>query len=196
MRAGTVAFRSLLGVVALLAVGCSSPRGLDQPTLALQPSERGDVEAQARKAMAKGAFVDAWNQAAEADLDRSLLEEIAIGAAGRPVEAASDGTAGGVGGLFGSSGAARSMFEALAKRYGGLSKEGRASLDAWTAKLEHDSEWVRAAEVQMMAADDAPAFRAAWDVYRRAPPDEAPAVLEAIGKAREKLQSRDGGSGG
>ena len=42
--------------------------------------------------------------------------------------------------------------------------------------------------IQIVAADDAPDYAAAWRVYAEAPPDESAALLEALRKAREKAR--------
>lgn len=157
---------SVLLVAALLA-GCSGVDDLSGGRPKLTDSERDDVRVQVEKALQRKRFNLAWNQEVQAGADRARLETIALGALRARSRHAGD------------------MFAALRERHGGLSEDARAAVGLQTAAAVAAGRWHRAVAIELMTAEDPPAYRGAWAVYRDAPPDRAPALLEAITDAKQ-----------
>lgn len=176
--------RSLLVVLPLLLLGCTEARTLDREPMPLTPSERADVESSVQRAEAAKAWTSAWNQAVDGGLDRSTLERIVLGAL-----------------ADGETGEAASMLEALRDKYlgegqPGLTPDARAKVTALSDAAALEDRWARAVEIEIAAADARAGdgtFPGAWRIYRKAPPGEAPALLELIDEARkEARENRDG----
>jgi hypothetical protein len=55
-------------------------------------------------------------------------------------------------------------------------------------KAREAGSWHRALSLEIESADDPPTYQAAWALYRAAPPDLAPSLLEAIQAARDELK--------
>lgn len=154
-----------------LALGaCSSVGAIDAPRRPLAGTEPTTVRAKADEAVAKEDFSAAWNHELHAGADRGRLETIFLAAL-----ADDDGDAG-------------EMFAQLRKAFGGLTPDGQAKVDAVASRAEAETppRWKRSVEVHLLTAKDPPEFSAAWDVYRRAPPDDALDILEAIQDARKE----------
>lgn len=163
-----------LGAACLLGLGaCSGIEGLDGPTgggggpPALNSTETASVRGQVDKAVAARRWKVAWNQEIEAGADRERLEAIAVGALGDRSRHAED------------------MLDALRARHGALSPTGRAQVDSWAQEAQAEGHWLRAVTLELQSADDPPAYVRAWAVYRAAPVEIAPDLLEAITDARE-----------
>jgi hypothetical protein len=154
--------RSMAWVVAFALVGCAGVSDLSTPASPSLGRHVEDVRRKADEALAAGRFADAWNLEAQAGTDRARLEAIALAA------------------LVADQGPYEDMFPALRMRFGGLSTEARAKVDALAREREGAGRYAAAADVQIVAADDAPAYEAAWDVYKRTPVKDALAVLERI----------------
>ena len=69
---------------------------------------------------------------------------------------------------------------------GGLTPEGRARVKDLTAAAEARGDREEAVRLALDAAEDAPAYAAAWAVYQRTPAREAEDVLDDILEARRK----------
>ncbi len=163
--------RSLL--VLLLAssvVACSDLAALDTggDSPALSGEEQATVRVQVDKALAEQRYKVAWNQEVAAGADRGRLEAIALTA------------------LEAQSGHADDMFVALRTKHGGLSASARERVDGLVATARESGSWSRALDLELLTADDPPAFTRAWSVYRAAPPDRATALLESIQEAKEE----------
>jgi hypothetical protein len=154
-------------VLALALSACTSVSSLDAPRRPLDGSEPQTVRQKSDEATKKKDFAVAWNHEFHAGGDRDRLEAIFLAA------------------LEDGSSAATDMMAQLKKAFGGLSAPAQAKVNDVSERAEKTS-WVRAAEIQILAAADAPKFEAAWDVYRRAPPKDALSVLEAIQDARKE----------
>jgi hypothetical protein len=168
-RAGAARLAATL--VALLwagAAGCAKVAPIDDAAKgpALSPAERTTVREQVAKAQGAGEWTAAWNQEIAAGGDRATLEMIAVKA------------------LEDDAGAAKDMFRELRAK-GPLGAEAKTMLRAAVQRAEGKDRWSRATELALASAEDPPQFAEAWEVYRRAPPDEAPALLEQIQEARE-----------
>jgi hypothetical protein len=159
--------RALLVLIALAATACSRVAALDTRPMDLSEPERAAVREQADRSRGEKEWKDAWNQEVEAGADRARLETIAL-------EAAAD-----------SDGDAKDMFAELRRRWGGLSETAQDGLARVLQKAEAEKDYGLAVEVLILAADDAPTYAGAWDLYRRAPPDEAVDILGEIRLARE-----------
>jgi hypothetical protein len=79
------------------------------------------------------------------------------------------------------------MLAELIGAFHGLSPEARARVGVESKKAVEAGKWTRAAEIELAAAEDAPAYKAAFAVYERTPVGDALAVLEKIERARKKL---------
>jgi hypothetical protein len=165
---------ALPGLVVLAAwmAGCTSPRGLEGEPMALSAAERGAVEAQVQKARAEGEWTLAWNQSVDMGASREALEDVALGALAADERAAAD------------------MFEALFAKWGGLTPPARQRVDDLVRRAVEAGDPVRAAAIEIAAAEDAPAYQGAWRVYGAAPATSAPDVLERIRDARKKHAGR------
>lgn len=141
--------------------------GLSADAPKLSDAERDDVRAQVEKALAQGRYNLAWNQEAQAGADRARLEAVAIEA------------------LRARSRHAPSMFEELRETHGGLTDDARTKVTLQTDAAREAGRWMRAVQIEIMTADDPPAYRRAWALYRDAPPDQAPDLLAAITDAKQ-----------
>lgn len=108
----------------------------------------------------------AWNQEIEAGADRAQLQEIALAALADRSRHAGD------------------MLAALHQRFGALPAAGRARVDGLVREAKSEGHWSRALDIELLSADDAPAFSQAWALYQDAPVERAPDLLEAIQEAR------------
>lgn len=162
--------RPLVGLTALLLAcllsSCAGLSGLGDETPTLGPDEQASVHAQAERALAEGRFNAAWNQEVAAGADRERLEAVAVAA------------------LAGRSRHTEDMFQALHARFGPLGPTARERVTALVAEARGLGSWERAVDLEIQAADDAPAYTAAWALYRAAPADLAPGLLAAIQEAR------------
>lgn len=174
MRRRTFLPLAAAGVLALLGCAGVEPlrAGGDVPLADRTPEIRAKVD----EATAKGRYADAWNLEAQTGTDRARLEAIALAA------------------LAADRGPYDDMLAALRGRFGGLSEAGRARVEEIAAGQEAVGRFDDAAATQLVAADDAPAFARAWDVYRRAPVDDALPILRAIERARERAADPSAGS--
>ncbi|MHC5011680.1 MAG: hypothetical protein ACYTG6_12160 [Planctomycetota bacterium] len=152
----------------LLVASCSSPKGLDETPMSLSPDEAALVEEQVARAREAEEWTAAWNQAVDAGTDRSGLEAIALDA------------------LEADDGAAEDMLDALRRKWGGLTPAGRERVTALSRRAMGKKDYERAASIEVFAAEDAPAYAAAWRIYRETPPGDAEAVLEVIRSARAR----------
>jgi hypothetical protein len=109
----------------------------------------------------------AWDQEIEAGADRGRLEEITLAA------------------MAEDSGPYEDMVAQLKKKWGGLSEGAQAKATALANQAEGKGDVARAADVLILTANDAPEYRAAWDLYGRAPVKKAGDVLDKIQKARK-----------
>lgn len=149
-----------------LAAGCSGVDSLSADAPKLSDAERDDVRAQVEKAIEQQRFNLAWNQEVQAGADRERLERVAVEA------------------LRARSRHAPSMFTELRERHGGLSADARTKVTLQTDAAKQEGLWSRAVQIELMTADDPPAYAGAWAVYRAAPPDQAPDLLAAITDAK------------
>ncbi|MBL9087746.1 MAG: hypothetical protein JNM10_11455 [Planctomycetia bacterium] len=149
-------------VLALALAGCAGLSDLSAPASPSLGNHAQDVRRKADEALAAGKFEEAWNLEAAAGTDRSRLEAIALAS------------------LAADKGPYEDMFPALRKKFGGLSTEARAKVDALAAERETAGHFDDAVDLQLVAADDAPAYEAAWGVYKRTPVKDALDVLERI----------------
>jgi hypothetical protein len=159
------------------AAACSNVTALDAPRRPLSPGEPPTVREKSDEALAAKQYAVAWNHEFHAGGDRARLEAIFLAA------------------LADDAGAAEDMMEQLRAAHGGLSEGATARAKEVAAAEEGRGDWERAAEVLVLVASDAPAFEAAWDVYRRAPPKDALTVLETIQQARVEHEQAAGKRG-
>ncbi len=162
-----------VAVLCLVLGACSSIRSLDEDPLPLSASEKAHVGTQVDKALEKRRWETAWNQAVDAGADRGRLETIALGA------------------LQDDDGAAEDMLEALVGKWGGLTPTARGRVQALVKAALVEDDWGRAVEIEILAAEDAPTYQAAWDLYSGAPPRRAESLLEAITGARGDAEKTD-----
>lgn len=160
--------RSLVWVVAFALAGCAGVSDLTAPASSGIGTHAQDVRRKADEALAAGKFEEAWNLEAAAGTDRARLEAIALAS------------------LAADKGPYEDMFPALRKKFGGLSTEARARVDALAQEREAAGQYDAAVALQLVAADDAPAYDAAWGVYKRTPVKDALEVLETIEAAAAK----------
>ena len=165
--------RLAVPVCCLILGACASVRGLDGDPLPLSTAEKARVGAQVDKAVATGEWDAAWNQAVDAGADRSRLEAVALAA------------------LADEDGVSSDMFEALIDKWGGLTPAARGQVSDLVRAGIGENDWDRAVEIELLTADDAPTYAAAWAVYDRAPANKAAAVLTAIGEARSDREKAD-----
>lgn len=170
--------RSAAWVLAFALAGCAGVADLSSPASPSVGSHAQDVRRKADEALAAGKFEEAWNLEAAAGTDRSRLEAIALAA------------------LAADKGPYDDMFPALRKKFGGLSTEARAKVDALAGERESAGQFDDAVDVQIVAADDAPAYEAAWGVYKRTPVKDALEVLERIQDAAAKATPAAGANAG
>jgi hypothetical protein len=158
-----------LSLVLLLLAGCSGVADLSKPAPSLAGDERAAVARKSDQALKEGKYSDAWELEVHAGGDRARLEAIAL----VPLKA--------------DEGPYEEMFAQLVKKFGGVTPKARTAVDAATNEAEGTGRWKRAADIQIAAADDAPAYKGAWAVYDRTPPSKALEVLDRIHAAREAL---------
>ncbi len=161
---------------------CSGISGLDEPAAELSTSERATVREQVDAAVEAKTYRAAWDQEVTAGADRTRLERVALAALENHSRHAPD------------------MFEALREKWGALQPAAREQVSTWTAAAQQREEWGRALELELITADDPPAFTRAFAVYKAAPPLFAPDLLEEIQDARadheEQAKTKAEGSGG
>jgi hypothetical protein len=161
------------------AAGCSGVSSLaTTKPLVTDGGEVAAVHAKSDEAVKGGKYAEAWDLEAAAGQDRGRLESIALAS------------------LAADEGPYEKMFGELTKKFHGLSPEARARVGAESRKAMEAKKWGRAADIELAAAEDAPAYKAAFGVYERTPPDDALAVLERIEKARRKATTPAPSSGG
>ena len=165
--------RSAVLICCLILGACASIRGLDEDPLPLSTTEKARVNTQVDKALAGNDWDAAWNQTVDAGADRSRLEAVALAA------------------LADKDGAAPDMFEALVEKWGALTPPARGQVAALVEASVAENDWDRAVELELLTAEDAPTYAAAWVVYDRAPPSKAEAVLAAIVEARSDREKAD-----
>lgn len=175
----------LAAVLLLVPLGtgaCSGLQTLDEKPADLSENERTAVRVQVDKAVADGTFGAAWDQEVHAGADRGRLEAIALAALEKHSRHAPD------------------MFAALREKWGALTPAGRARISEWSETAQRNGEWGRALELELVTADDPPAYERAWGVYKRAPSLRATDLLEEIQDARaahaEDAAASSKGSGG
>jgi hypothetical protein len=160
----------------LLAGGLSACSGVGSLTAdapKLTSAEKDSVRVQVEKALTQKRYNLAWEQEVAAGADRAQLERIALLA------------------LRGRSGHAESMLAALRERHGDLTPEMRALITQEAEAAKASRHWERAVQIELQAAGDAPAYEAAWALYRAAPADRAPGLLKAITAAKEAHAESD-----
>ena len=141
---------------------------------ALSEDESLAVRAQVEKAVAEKRWESAWNQEVAAGGDRHRLELIALAA------------------LRDESGDADDMFEALHEKWKGITPAARQAIDRMRVESEGRDrpDWDRALEIELVTADDPPAFKRAWDVYKRADARAAEDLLERLQEARKRYEEK------
>ena len=157
----------------LILGACASLRGLDEDPLPLSAAEKARVGTKVDEAVVEREWDAAWNQAVDLGADRSRLEAVALAA------------------LADDDGVAQDMFEALIGKWGGLTPAGRGRVKTLVEASIDERDWDRAVEVELLTAEDAPTYAAAWAVYDRAPPQDAVSALAAIGEARSEQEKAD-----
>jgi hypothetical protein len=167
-----VSFRAMrrLALPALLALlssaACSGVRAPTGPTRPLAPDEVRIVRQKSAMAVEQKQWGVAWDQEIEAGSDRGRLEDIALAA------------------MAADSGPYEDMLAELKKKWGGLSAGGQTRASALAAEAEGRKDWSLAADILILTANDAPEYKAAWDLYGRAPVKKAGVVLDKIQSAR------------
>lgn len=163
--------RLAVALAALLLAACSGPTSLrsGRDPLVSDPAEVASVRAKVDQAVKEGQYADAWNLEAAAGRDRARLEAIALAS------------------LAADEGPYEKMFAELLGAFHGLTPEARARVGVESKKAMDASKWERAAEIELVAAEDAPAYKAAFAVYERTPVGDALGVLRKIERARAKL---------
>lgn len=156
---------TLLGI--LLLGACASVRGIDDAPGSFSSQEKAKVEVGIDRALSDEEWGAAWDQAVSVGASRARFEAIALQA------------------LADDAGVAEAMFEALREKWGALTPDGRTRARALGAAAIREGDWERAAQIEILVADDAPAYAGAWAIYEQAPADEASDILRMIGKARE-----------
>lgn len=160
---------SAIATLVLPAAGCSGVSPLSgSKTLVSEQGEVAAVHAKVDEAVKDGKYADAWDLESAAGQNRGRLESITLAS------------------LAADEGPYEKMFVELIKTFHGLSPEARARVGAESKKAMESKKWDRAASIELAAAEDAPAYKAAFGVYERTPPSDALAVLEAIERARRK----------
>jgi len=170
-----------LAVIAVAACpACSGISGLDAAPgadSALSAGEQSAVRRQVAQAVEAKRWKIAWNQEIEAGADREALEEIALSA------------------LRDDSRHAEDMLDALRGRWGALREPGRARVTTWVSEARAAGLWSRAMTLELLSADDPPTYARAWALYRDAPVELAPDLLEDIKDARKDALDEKAGDG-
>lgn len=157
----------------LTLAACSGVSGLDEEPMALSSVEKARVDGQVSKALEARRWTAAWNQAVDGGASRERFESIAVSA------------------LADDDGDAADMLEALRAKWGGLTPAARGRVDELVQEELRRRDWERAVEIELLAADDAPAYEAAWALYEDAPPHKAHDLLQAIDEARREREEED-----
>lgn len=126
------------------------------------------VHAKVDQAVKEKRFADAWDLEAASGKDRARLETIAIAS------------------LAADEGPYEAMLKELIGEFHGLSPQARSRVGAESKKAMEAKNWDRAAEIEIAAAEDAPAYKAAFAVYELTPPTDALSVLTQIDTARRR----------
>jgi hypothetical protein len=163
---------AVVAAVAACAFGCAGVASLDDQGPALSDDERRAVRGQVDAALDAKSYKAAWAQEVAAGADRGRLAEIAVAA------------------LEHRSGNAGDMFAAMHAKWGALEPGPRARVSALVEAARRAGDWERALELEILAADDAPAYARAWAVYEAAPHDRAPALLDSVLEARKEHAER------
>ena len=165
--------RRLAPVCALLSLAlftaCSGVRELSGSPRSLSGTESQAVRRKSDELRAQKKWAEAWDQEVEAGGDRARLEAITIAS------------------LDADEGPFEEMLAQLRKKFGGLTDGGKASATEIATRAEGKNDWKRAADVLLATAEDAPDYKAAFDLYARATGTNvkhAPAILEKIQAAR------------
>lgn len=178
MRFGFALGYAVLAALGTSIAGCSGVSSLStSKTLVTDGGEVAAVHAKVDQAVKEGKYADAWDLEAAAGRDRARLESIALASL-----AADDGPY-------------EKMLTELIGAFHGLTPEARARVGAESKKSMEALKWDRAAEIEIAAAEDAPAYKAAFGVYERTPPSDALSVLERIEKSRRQLTSKTSPTG-
>jgi hypothetical protein len=151
----------------LLLASCSGVREPTGPSRPLAPGETQVVRKKSAEAVAQKEWAVAWDQEVEAGADRARLEEITLSA------------------MAADSGPYEDMVAALQKKFGGFTDAALARATALAHEFEGKGDFSRAVDIQLLIANDPPEYKAAWDLYGRAPVKKAGAVVDAIQKARK-----------
>jgi hypothetical protein len=154
----------------LLLAACTGAADLKGPDRTVPADASAALRRKADEALTEAKYADAWNLEAQAGSDRARLEAIAVAS------------------LDADNGPYEDMMKALRGKFGGLSADARSRVSAVTKKFEADRKWTDAAEVEIVTADDAPAYQGAWGVYTRTPVKDALDVYQRIEKARKALE--------
>jgi hypothetical protein len=158
---------ALLAAASLTCSACSGVRAPTGPTRPLAPNEVQVVRKKSEEAVQQKAWAVAWDQEIEAGADRGRLEDIMLAS------------------LAADSGPYEDMIAELEKKWGGLSESAQTRAATLASESEGKKDFKLATDILILTANDAPEYRAAWDLYGRAPPKNAGDVLERIQKARK-----------
>ena len=161
--------RALAVPFLLTLAACSGVKSLSEAREPLQGNEPAAVRRTSDAALKEERFSDAWNLEAAAGEDRARLEGVALAS------------------LEAERGPYEDMFAELRAKFGGLSPAARARVYALVVKRLGERRWTDDVEIELLAAEDPPTFKAAWAVYERTPPKDALAVLETIQEARKDV---------
>jgi hypothetical protein len=153
----------------MLVLGaCSSVADLGRPRASLAADEAGLTRQKVDEALAAKQYKTAWNLEAAAGTDQTRFERIALAT------------------LDAEDSDAEEMLAQVRKKFGGYSPELQAGVREITLKAIDQADFKRATDVQLMAADDAPRYEGAWNVYKVTPAREALSILERITDARRR----------
>lgn len=136
----------------------------------LSASEQEAVRAKIDRTLATDgqvAWAAAWDQEVQAGADRTRLARIAVGA------------------LQAQDSDAEEMFKALVRKWGALEPAQRGAVSVQVEAAIAKGDWERALELEIVTADDAPAYSRAWALYERAPARQGADLLAEIQAARE-----------
>lgn len=162
-----------------LLVACSSPARLATTRpLVTDGGEVAAVRAKVDQAVREKKFVEAWDLEAAAGKDRDRLEGVALAS------------------LAADEGPYEKMFAELVGAFHGLSPAARSRVGAERTKALEAKKFDRAVDIELAAAEDAPAYKAAFAVYELTPPSDALSVLERIEKARRRHAEAASAKGG
>jgi hypothetical protein len=151
----------------VLLAGCTGVADLKETRRPLSGDEVTLVRKRADEALGEKRWQAAWDQEAEAGADRDRLEAVFLAS------------------LAADQGPYEDMLAQLRAKFGGLSDSAKTSVARLANEHEGKGEWKKAVDVLILTAEDAPAYRAAWDLYTRASLKAAPEVLHRIQDARK-----------